>query len=129
MRLAVDVVLLAEGHVLLVERENQPFEDRLALPGGFVEEDELLDAAARRELAEETGVVVDSLRFVSLFDDPDRDPRGRVVSTAYLGVLERVVDAVAGGDAAGARWVSLDEAANLAFDHDDVLAEAMRLVR
>ena len=125
MELAVDVVVFAQSNVLLVKRAREPYKGFFALPGGFVEEGELLVAAARRELVEETGVSCSRLRFCGLYDDPQRDPRGRVVSVGFVGVLEEVVAVQAGSDAAGARWVSLEELGSLAFDHNKVVRDAL----
>lgn len=126
MELAVDVVVVANRHVLLVKRASEPFAGRLALPGGFVDSGELLVDAASRELAEETGVLCRSLRFCGLYDDPARDPRGRVVSVGFVGLLDEQVEVVGGSDAASAQWVDLREVGLLAFDHNQILADALR---
>ncbi len=125
----VDVVLLTVRddtlQVLLVERGATEQQGRLALPGGFVRQEEDLPDAARRELREETGVDVEPahLEQVATFGAPDRDSRGRVVSVAYLAVLPALPVPVAGTDAAAARWepvsAALDEP--LAFDHHAIL--------
>lgn len=128
-----DMVVLTDAagpSVLLVRRGAPPYEGRLALPGGFVEPDESLDAAARRELREETGVDVgDALRCeqIGAYGAPDRDPRGRIVSVAYLAVLRHTVAPTAGSDAAGATWCAvadLDDG-DLAFDHAQILRDAV----
>jgi 8-oxo-dGTP diphosphatase len=135
----VDIVALTirdnRLHVLLVERAEEPYAGRQALPGGFVR-NETLDAAARRELTEETGLrpgrgVLKRVHLEQLgtYGDPDRDPRMRVVSVAYLAFGPAMPDPVAGGDAAGASWVPIDEVANLAFDHDTILADALDRAR
>ncbi|GIF89926.1 NUDIX hydrolase [Catellatospora chokoriensis] len=129
----VDVVTLTirDGvlHVLLVERGEQPYAGRLALPGGFVRE-ETLDQAALRELAEETGILPRvHLEQLATFGDPGRDPRMRVVSVAYLAFAPRLPDPTVGGDAAAARWVPVDDATGLAFDHDAVLAAGLERAR
>ena len=129
MRLAVDVVVVVDEQVLLVTRRNEPFKGLLALPGGFVEEDELLVEAACRELAEETGVLVEELFFVDVFDSVDRDPRGRVVSVAFATQLAKKPSVVAGSDAASASWTSLDEIDLLAFDHNNILVRALEVLR
>ena len=129
MRLAVDVVVVVDELVLLVSRRNEPFKELLALPGGFVEEDELLVEAACRELAEETGVLVDEFVFVDVFDAVDRDPRGRVVSVAFAIRLSKKPSVVAGSDAASASWTSLDEIELLAFDHNNILVRALEVLR
>ncbi|GIE88752.1 NUDIX hydrolase [Actinoplanes regularis] len=136
----VDVVALTirDGKlcVLLVERGQSPFAGHRALPGGFVR-DEALDEAALRELAEETGLTpgdgnqLDRVHLEQLktYGDPDRDPRMRVVSVAYLAFAPHLPEPTAGSDAAGAYWVPVDEAKDLAFDHDQVLAEGLERAR
>lgn len=116
-----------ERHVLLVRRadDSDAYPGRWAFPGGFVELDETGDHAAVRETAEETGIKVpaDALRLVAVADDPDRDPRGRIVASVYTAVLDHLPAPAAGDDAAEARWFPLDEAhaLPLAFDHNKLL--------
>jgi 8-oxo-dGTP diphosphatase len=137
----VDVVALTirDGKlcVLLVERGEQPFAGHRALPGGFVREETLEDAALR-ELAEETGLTPgdssEELERVHLeqlrtYGDPDRDPRMRIVSVAYLAFAPHLPEPTAGSDAAGAFWVPVEDAKDLAFDHDQILAEGLDRAR
>lgn len=128
--LMVDVVVLAgqpnAQRLLLIRRAEDPFIGRWALPGGFVDEDEPLEHAARRELEEETGLVVDT-PFVQVgsFGDPGRDPRGWTVSVVFGVVLDGEPPVVIGGDdAQEAAWHPLDELPPLAFDHYVVLETA-----
>ncbi|MBM2822353.1 MAG: hydrolase [Thermoleophilia bacterium] len=134
----VDVVILtmSEGtlHVLLVRRGEAPFEGMWAIPGGFKRPTETLDEAARRELAEETGVDVPSLLTqFGAYGDPERDPRLNVVTIAYLAVLRDVGEVEAGTDAADAALVPasdvLNERINLAFDHLRIVRDAVERVR
>ncbi|MBT3151775.1 NUDIX hydrolase [Streptomyces sp. CHD11] len=114
-------------HVLLVERGQEPFAGRWALPGGFVLPDESAEHAARRELGEETGLAdVSGLHLEQLrtYSDPGRDPRMRVVSVAFAALLPDAPRAHGGGDAAQARWTPYEAARGLAFDHDRILADA-----
>ncbi|MEU8238587.1 NUDIX domain-containing protein [Actinoplanes missouriensis] len=121
--------------VLLVERGAQPFAGQRALPGGFVKS-ETLDDAALREFAEETGLTpgrgeLDRVHLEQLktYGNPGRDPRMRVVSVAYLAFAPSLPEPTAGSDAARAYWVPVDEAKDLAFDHDDVLADGLERAR
>ncbi len=132
----VDVVALTirDGAlcVLLVERGEQPFTGHRALPGGFVRE-ETLDEAALRELAEETDVRLAGdrvhLEQLRTYGNPGRDPRMRVVSVAYLAFAPHLPEATAGSDAARAYWVPVEDAKDLAFDHDQILAEGLERAR
>ncbi len=111
--------------ILLIERGNEPFQGCWALPGGFVEHDEDVDEAARRELEEETSVKGLVLEQFHTFGAPDRDPRGRVVTVAYLTLVPaRRLSPRAGDDAARAQWFDADDLPRLAFDHATIVALA-----
>jgi 8-oxo-dGTP diphosphatase len=132
----VVVVTMSEGrlHVLLVRRGVAPFEGMWAIPGGFKRPTETLDEAAKRELAEETGVDAASLLTqFGAYGDPERDPRMNVVTVAYLAVLREVGEVVGGTDAAAAALVpasdALDGKIELAFDHARILRDAVERVR
>lgn len=117
-----------ERKVLLVLRAADPFKDSWALPGGFVDEGERPVEAARRELAEETGLIWEGpLVPIGTFADPGRDPRGWTASAVYLadiGLDEPLV--VSGDDAAEAEWFGVNELPEqLAFDHSEVVAAAL----
>ena len=131
--LTVDVVLLtreAAPHLLLIQRQRDPFAGMWALPGGFVEEGETLAAAARRELLEETGVVVGDLEQLVTAGDPGRDPRGWTVSVAYLARVNLgEATPVAADDARAVAWHPLDALPPLAFDHAAIVARAMTRLR
>ncbi len=122
-----------ELHVLLVKRGENPFQGAWALPGGFLRQDETLEAAACRELLEETGVESTSVWHSGLYSDPGRDPRQRVISVAYTTILEPTARLSAGTDAAEAGWHPINALPPLAFDHSTILAEAhqraIRLLR
>lgn len=125
MQVTVDAVIvrtLEDGdEVLLIERKHAPFEGSWAIPGGFVDMDETLADAAKRELYEETGVVVDKLHQLHTFDAIHRDPRDRTISTVFIGYATEESLLKAGDDASSADWFSLDALPPLAFDHENIL--------
>jgi len=136
VRLTADVVLFAhlagQRHVLLIRRSWQPYASYWALPGGHVDPGETTIAAARRELAEETGLTVPALVEVRVYSTPGRDPRGRYVSAVYTADLGTVGESAAaptaGDDAAEARWIPVAEVLTgdrwpLAFDHRRIVTE------
>jgi 8-oxo-dGTP diphosphatase len=111
--------------VLLIRRKHDPFAGQWALPGGFVEEGETLDASARRELREETGLEVGVLDQLRTFGDPGRDPRGWTVSVVHLAFVDAEhVQPRANDDAMEVSWHYLDQLPPLAFDHGQILARA-----
>ncbi|MER7488836.1 NUDIX domain-containing protein [Streptomyces sp. NPDC126497] len=129
--LAVFTLRAGTLHVLLVERGEEPYTGRWALPGGFVRPDESAERAARRELGEETGLTdVSGLHLEQLrtYSEPGRDPRMRVVSVAFAALLPDAPEARGGSDAAQARWTPYGSARGLAFDHDRILADARERV-
>ena len=111
--------------VLLIERGNEPFKGCWALPGGFLEMEEDLDACAARELQEETGLTDIELHQLYAFGAPNRDPRHRTISVAYWGVDNTERQAVGSDDAVEARWFALDKLPSLAFDHELILQKAL----
>lgn len=130
--LTVDCVVFgfddSELQILLIRRALPPFKDCWALPGGFVRVDETLADAARRELAEETGLAELFLEQLHTFSALDRDPRERVISIAYVALVKP--SAVSGAtDAAEARWFPVNTVPALAFDHADILARAREHLR
>lgn len=115
--------------VLLVERKKPPFAGRWALPGGFIDEGETLEHAARRELDEETGLKVRHLAQLGAFDDPRRDPRGRVISIAFMAVVPRAAQKPQpGSDARRVGWFRASSPPRLAFDHRRILSTALEQV-
>lgn len=114
--------------VLLIERGLEPYKGRWAFPGGFVKMDESCEEGALRELKEETGLTGAYIEQFHTFSDPFRDPRERVITVAYY-ALVKIQDVMAGDDAAKARWFSMDEIPQLAFDHDMILREALKRLR
>lgn len=124
----VDVVLVKpnRNQLLLIQRKKEPFKDCWALPGGFVDENEDLEIAARRELLEETNVTVERLEQIGAFGKPFRDPRSHVVSIAYYGNVPDDTIAIAADDAKEANWFSIHELPSLAFDHQDIISAAFK---
>lgn len=129
----VDIVVLTKEprpRVLLIQRQQPPFEGAWALPGGFIEIDETLEASARRELEEETGIMVGRLVQLGVFGDPGRDPRGCTISVVYLTrVNVNQVKPIAADDAAAADWFPLARPPKLAFDHREILTCARTYLR
>lgn len=114
--------------VLLIERGIEPFKGKWAFPGGFIKMDESAEEGALRELREETGLDNAHIEQFHTFSDPNRDPRERVITIAYL-ALVRLQEVKAGDDAAAARWFPIDEIPSLAFDHDHILRIALQRLR
>jgi 8-oxo-dGTP diphosphatase len=116
--------------VLLIQRGVEPFKSRWALPGGFVRMDESLDDAALRELKEEAGVSHVFLEQLYTFGDPDRDPRGRVITVAYYALVKLSDHRVrATTDASEAAWFSVWDTPRLAFDHGEILRVALQRLK
>lgn len=119
-----------ELKVLLIERGEDPYKGSWALPGGFVDMGEDLDSAAYRELEEETGVRDVFIEQLYTYGNPNRDPRGRVISIAYYALVNLAEHPVqAASDASKADWFLLDEMPQLAFDHDEILKMAVERLR
>lgn len=116
-------------HVLLIQRGKEPFKGKWALPGGFVEMDESLEDAAARELEEETGVSGVALRQYHTFGALERDPRGRVITVAYWGWLDKPCEVHASDDAMDARWHPVDSLPALASDHDIIIQRALAALK
>ena len=129
--LTVDCIIfsneLEKIKILLIKRKYPPFENCWAFPGGFVEANETLDNAARRELKEETGLVINEMKQLYTFGDLDRDPRGRTVSVVYYGFTDKsCMNTVASDDAKEAKWFNIEKLPSLAFDHDRILNYALK---
>lgn len=125
----VDVAAFRSGprgpEILLVRRGKPPFEGRWALPGGFLDLDEELEDAARRELREETGLEVDRLEQIGAFGKIGRDPRGRTITVVYGALAPADAEVRGGDDAAAAGWFPLGALPPLAFDHDEIVRRAV----
>ncbi len=112
-----------KAQVLLIQRGNEPYKGKWALPGGFVGIDEELEDAVVRELAEETGLRGVALEQMHTFGRCGRDPRGRQISVAFFGIASANTKKIKGGDdAAKAEWFNIENLPeDMAFDHDEVI--------
>lgn len=132
---AVDIVIFTikndDLKVILIKRNLSPFKDMWAIPGGFVREQEGIEAAAMRELMEETGVKDVYLEQLYTFGEPKRDPRGRIITVAYFALVDSTkVKPIAKTDAYEADWHSMyDLPKKLAFDHEEILKYALKRLR
>ncbi|GGG12051.1 NUDIX hydrolase [Dokdonia pacifica] len=130
IRLSVDAVVFGyeEGviSVLLIKRKYDPFKGKWAIPGGFVLNNESLETAVERELQEETGVKINYLEQLYTFGDVERDPRGRVVTVAYVGLVRpNTFKIFASTDASQVQWFTIDKLPELSFDHQKILHTAI----
>ncbi len=129
----VDMLVFRETtdglQLLLIQRDREPFQGSWALPGGFVDMDETLEAAAGRELQEETGLQKITLKQLKAYSAIDRDPRHRTISVAFIGFLTDNQQVKAGDDAREARWFSINSLPDLAFDHEHIIADAVAKLR
>lgn len=131
IKLTVDAVVFGyeEGNisVLLIRRKYDPYKGQWAIPGGFVKNNESLEDSVERELYEETGIKINYLEQLYSFGKLDRDPRGRVVSIAYFGLVRpNTFKIIASTDAEEVAWFSIDELPKLAFDHEEILKIAIK---
>lgn len=116
--------------ILLVQRKEDPFKGMWALPGGFMEIQESLEEAARRELLEETGIRAGDLIRFDTYDIPGRDPRGRTITQVFVMIWNRDMgEPVAGSDAGDLHWFDLTGLPELAFDHAGIVADVIRMIR
>ncbi|MFA0963962.1 NUDIX domain-containing protein [Roseivirga sp. BDSF3-8] len=135
IKLTVDAVVFGYEpepriSVLLIKRKYQPFKDQWALPGGFVQTTESLEEAVLRELQEETGIEAGYLEQLYTFGAPQRDPRQRIVSVAYFGLVRPDTHQLsASTDAREANWFDIQELPELAFDHKEILDTAFKRLR
>ena len=130
---ATDFILFGnegeEVFVLLIQRKNPPYQNDWALPGGFLDPDEDLITGALREMREETSVVLTKGVQVGVYDDPERDPRGRVISVAYAASVQlNAVDPKPADDAKHLEWHPIKNLPALAFDHEQIIADAMHVL-
>ena len=113
--------------VLLIQRGAEPFKGCWAFPGGFMNMDETTEECAIRELKEETGLKVSVVYQIGAYSKVDRDPRGRTITVAYLAIIDAPVAVKGLDDAAKAEWFPITGLPQLAFDHEDIISDAVRL--
>ena len=124
--LAADAVIFMGKGIVLIKRKNPPFQGCYALPGGFAKVGEFIEEAVRREAKEETGLDIEILSLIGVYSNPKRDPRGHVVSVSYL--AEGHGELISGSDAQSAEvFFALEELPPLAFDHENIIRDALRL--
>ena len=116
-----------DAKVLLIERGDDPYKGCWAFPGGFMNMDETTEQCAIRELEEETGLHVNNVIQIGAYSKVDRDPRGRTVTVAYLAIVDRPLVVIGQDDAAKAEWWPLSNLPELAFDHDRIMQDAVRI--
>jgi len=125
----VDVVLFRKMNssyeILLIQRLNDPFKDYWALPGGFVDENEELETAAKRELFEETDIQLFQVKQIKAYGNPSRDPRHHTISVAFTGEIDSLAEAKAKDDAKAVKWFSIEELPALAFDHAEIIRDTI----
>ncbi len=114
-----------EPKVLLIQRGNEPYKGCWAFPGGFMNMEETAEECAVRELKEETGLTVTRIQQIGAYSKVDRDPRGRTVSIAYLAIVDAPTAVSGMDDAAKAAWFPLSSLPDLAFDHQDIMTDAI----
>ena len=126
-----DCVVIArenEPKVLLIQRGNEPFKGCWAFPGGFMNMDETTEQCAVRELEEETGLKVSKIQQIGAYSKVDRDPRGRTITVAYLAIIDKPETVFGLDDAAKAQWFPISNLPKLAFDHEEIMKDAIKLL-
>ena len=113
--------------VLLIQRGDEPYKGAWAFPGGFMNMDETTEQCAIRELEEETGLKVKDVHQIGAYSKVDRDPRGRTITVAYLAIIDKPISVVGQDDAAKAEWWPINSLPHLAFDHDEIVSDAITL--
>ena len=118
---ACDAVIVKERSILLIQRKNEPFKGKWALPGGYIDENETAEQCCAREALEETGLEIEVKQLIGVFSRPGRDPRGTVAAAYLCGVTGGQLKG--GSDANEAKWFPLGELPALAFDHKEIIKE------
>ena len=120
----VDAVIVVNDQIVLIQRQNEPFKGMWALPGGFVDENECVIDACKREAKEETNLSIIPSTIVGVYSEPNRDPRGHIISIAFTCLLwNDGYELKAGDDAKNVRWFQLKQLPPLAFDHAKIIKD------
>src|ERR671925_673502 len=127
----VDTIIQKNYQILLVKRKKDPFKGYLVLPGGFVNEGERVEDAAKREIKEETSLDIELIDILGVYSEPKRDPRGHIMSTVFIGKISESsdkIDALAQDDAVAIEWLNLEEVDNtrFGFDHKKIISDYIR---
>lgn len=125
--ITVDAIILQDQTILLIKRKNEPFKNKWALPGGFVEYGETTEQAVLREIKEETGLLTQIEELVGVYSEPHRDPRGHTISIVYH-LKKTNGELLAGDDAGDAKFFNLDTLPELSFDHKKIIDEFIKKV-
>ena len=120
---ACDGVLIEHGKILLIKRGIEPDRGKWALPGGLIEENETAEQCLKREMLEETGLVVEPVKLIGIYSDPERDPR-KIIGAAYI-IRKTGGELKAGDDAGEVEWHNLEKLPHLAFDHEKIVKDAL----
>jgi len=127
-KLTTDGAIIKNGKILLIKRKNEPFKGKWALPGGFVEYGEKVENAVIREVKEETGLITKIKEIVGIYSDPNRDPRGHIVTIVFL--LEIITGKLnAEDDADSVKYFNLNKLPNLSFDHRIIIDDIIRRMK
>jgi len=127
-KLTVDGIIINDDKILLIKRKNEPFKDKWALPGGYVEYGETVEDAVLREISEETNLSVKIKELLGVYSSPDRDPRGHTVTIAFI-LNVKSGDLKSGDDAADAKFFEKRKLPDLSFDHDKIIEDAIRRLK
>ncbi len=127
-KLTVDGIIINNDKILLIKRKNDPFKDKWALPGGYVEYGETVENAVVREIHEETNLSVEIKELLGVYSSPDRDPRGHTVTIAFI-LNVKNGDVKGGDDAVDAKFFKIQDLPDLSFDHDKIIEDAVRRLK
>lgn len=124
----VDSIIQRDSQILLVRRKKEPFKNHLVLPGGFVNEGERVEDAAKREVKEETALDIELMDILGVYSEPERDPRGHIMSTVFIAKISLgndKIEAEAQDDAAAIEWIDIEQVDNvgLGFDHKKIISD------